>query len=71
MQSYTMALVLWSILAGVTGLNAQTSPGEPGRSAAQPGTPQQQSQTPQQAAAESKLTFEGDTALWTVVDPIG
>jgi hypothetical protein len=65
MQSHTIGLVLWSILGGIAALNAQTSPAEPGRTAALPAAPQQQSQ-PQQQAAELKLTFEGDTALWTV-----
>jgi hypothetical protein len=63
MQSHSMALVLLGILAAVPALNAQTSPAEAGRQTA---TPQQQSQAPPQSAAESKLTFEGDTALWTV-----
>ena len=71
MQSHTIALVLWASLALTgAGLSAQT-PAKPGATATQPAAPQQQSQpqqqAPQQAApADSKLTFEGDTALWTV-----
>jgi hypothetical protein len=49
-----MALGLCGIVTAAVTLSAQTAPQQP---------PQPQAQ---QQSAESKLTFEGDTALWTV-----
>jgi hypothetical protein len=71
MQPQTIALVLSTVLAGPAAVNGQTPQPEPGRTAApteasQPQTQQQSSPPPQAAQPESKLTFEGDTALWTV-----
>jgi hypothetical protein len=79
MQSHRIAVVFWVAFAGSPALIAQASPAQPEHAAVPPAAQQQpqpqssQPQSPQPSqtqqpspAAESKLTFEADTALWTV-----
>lgn len=60
MQAHAIALGLCGILAGGAAIDAQTRSAEPSSTTAHQTAPQQ---TP---ATDSKLTFKGDTALWTV-----